>query len=406
MPEKEVTNINRDSFVRQSNEIIEANYKLTIAEQKIMLCFIANIDTTKSNFEVSKISAKSLSDACGFNPKSGYRQLQLILKKLLGRSIILQGRDGSGWYGSHWVQSCDYVQSKRGEDRLSYVQYELDSRLCPHFLQLRERFLKSDLKSLVSFSHIYSVRFYMIFKNRLKIGHARYTFADLIKLFELPKSYEVSTTNLKNKIIKISIDEINEKSNITVEYTYYKGNGRKHIGVDFEFHVKAGYSEVPPPISAYPSKKTDLQAEEKAMLEKLTNPDKWNVAEDIALKMLKKHPLAEIEANMRYADKYIKGKTNPAGWLIHCIENDLAGKTKEKPAAPPADADKGYAQTDLEVDALLEEDAQQNDSAGLGSLTISKIKSELKENGTLSKIMAVKLKSVGMTVDDFKKKYM
>ena len=279
MPEKEVTNINCDSFVRQSNEIIEANYKLTIAEQKIMLCFIANIDTTKSNFEVSQISAKSLSAACGFNPKSGYRQLQLTLKKLLGRSIILQRRDGSGWYGSHWVQSCDYVPSKAGEDHLSYVQYELDSQLCPYFLQLRERFLKSDLKSLVSFSHIYSVRFYMIFKNRLEIGHIRYTFADLIKLFELPKSYEASTANLKNKIIKLSVNEINKKSNIVVEYTYYKGNGRKHIGVDFKFHVKAGDSEVLPPISAYPRKKKDLQSEEKAVLDAYRRLDEVAQAE-------------------------------------------------------------------------------------------------------------------------------
>ena len=54
MPEKEVTNINRDSFVRQSNEIIEANYKLTIAEQKIMLCFIANIVADIFNFNSNR----------------------------------------------------------------------------------------------------------------------------------------------------------------------------------------------------------------------------------------------------------------------------------------------------------------------------------------------------------------
>ena len=218
MQKKDVKQVDEHALIRQSNELVEANYRLTLGEQKVILNFIAQLDTSQENFTVARINAKSLSDACGFNAKSGYRQLQEVLKKLLSRSVILQRRDGSGWYGSHWVQSCDYVKAENGDSDCAYVEYKLDERLCPHFLRLRERFLKVELKSLITFAHVYSTRFYMIFKNRIKIGMARYSFQDLCQLLDLPKAYQKKTSDLKSRVIKIAVNEINEKSDIMVEY--------------------------------------------------------------------------------------------------------------------------------------------------------------------------------------------
>lgn len=330
MPKPEVKKVDENAIIRQSSELTEANYKLTVAEQKVILNFIAQLDTNKGNIEAARIGAKSLSDACGFNPKSGYRQLQQVLKKLLNRSIILQRRDGSGWYGSHWVQSCDYVNITDGDGDCSYVEYKLDEKLCPHFLQLRERFLKSDLKSLVSFSHVYSTRFYMIFKNRMKIGNIRYSFDELIKLLELPKTYAKRTTNIKEKIIKVAIDEINDKSDITVEKNYYKDGGRAHVGVDFTFYLKA--KDTVKPISEHAVKRVKLSDEEQAMLERLTNPERWNISEDVARKFIKKHTLGMLDANIIYAWKYKKGKENLGGWLISCIKKDCAGEEAKRKA--------------------------------------------------------------------------
>lgn len=326
----EIKRVSPQAIVRQSHELVEANYKLTAAEQKIILNFIAQIDSSKTELDVMRIGAKSLSDACGFNPQSGYRQLQTTLKKLLNRSIILQRRDGSGWYGTHWVQSCDYVRAEDGDSDCSYVEFEMDNRLYPHFLQLRERFLKSDLKSLVSFSHVYSTRFYMIFKNRLKIGHVRYSFEEIIKLLELSKTYAKRTTNIKEKVIKVAVVEINEKSDLHVDYSYYKEGGRSHVGVDFEFYQKP--QEQPKPISKRPTKRIKLSAEQQEMYDRLTNPDRWNITEDVARKMLKAYPLDVIDANLDYAYRYRKGKVSLGGWLISCIEKDAAGEEKKRKA--------------------------------------------------------------------------
>lgn len=324
MQKKEVAQVDQNAILRQSNELVEANYKLTTAEQKVILNFIAQLDITKDDFEVIRIGAKSLSEACGFNPKSGYRQLQQVLKKLLNRSVILQKRDGTGWYGSHWVQSCDYVKLDDGGTDCSYVEYELDKRLCSHFLQLRERFLKSDLKSLVSFSHVYSTRFYMIFKNKLKIGHIRYTFQELQKILELPKTYGKSTSNIKGKVIKVAVEEINNKSDILVEYAYYKSNGRAHVGVEFSFRPKGKIVQI-----AAHGKIDDGTSEDKLydnqqkIYDRLVNR---GVSTRKAKSLVKTYDLTVIENNLRYAVQQKDTSTNLPGLIITFIEQDVAGQ--------------------------------------------------------------------------------
>lgn len=335
MGKKEIRQVDEHAMVVQSNEIVEANYRLTAAEQKVILNLIAQLDTSKEDFEVGRISAKSLSDACGFTPKNGYQQLQAVVKKLMNRSIVLQRRDGSGWYASHWVQTCDYRKVEDGDGDCSYIEFEMDRRLCPHFLQLRERFLSSELRNLVQFTHIYSTRFYMIFRNRVKIGHMRYTFDELRKLLELSKGYKKSI-DIKNKIIKVAIAEINEKSDIHVDFSYYKQGGRTHVGVDFEFYLKQ--QEQPKPISKRPTKRVKLSDEQQEMYDRLTNPDRWAITDDVARKLIKNYPLEMLAANLDYAHHYRRGKHSLGGWLMSCIERDAAGQAKARKAAREAEA--------------------------------------------------------------------
>lgn len=422
MSNNEIKQVDEYAVVRQSNELVEANYRLTMAEQKVILNFIAQLDTTQTNFTVGRIKAKSLSDACGFNAKSGYRQLQEVLKKLLSRSVILQRRDGTGWYGSHWVQSCDYVKASNGDSDCAYVEYQLDERLCPHFLQLRERFLKAELKSLIGFTHIYSTRFYMIFKNRIKIGTVRYSFQDLCQLLDLPRAYQKKTSDLKSRVIKVAVKEINEKSDIMVEYAYYKDGGRAHVGVEFTFYAKNKKRMIP--FSTHPTRKKVLTDEAQEMLHRMMDPDRWNITEDVARKMIRKHPLDMLDANIRYAYKYRKGKHSLGGWLIKCIENDEAGKEQARLAEKRAETKRQKAKaaeaTDLRDGGVFAEkgiaaqsvektysalEAMDDMPDEMGEFTIFLIKKSLQSPGSIP-LAETLLKRYQMTMEDFKQKYM
>ncbi|WP_417502779.1 replication initiation protein [Mitsuokella jalaludinii] len=416
MKKKEIRQVDEHAMVVQSNEIVEANYRLTAAEQKVILNLIAQLDTTREDFEVGRISARSLSDACGFTPKNGYQQLQAVVKKLMNRSIVLQRRDGSGWYASHWVQTCDYRKVEDGDGDCSYIEFEMDRRLCPHFLQLRERFLSSELRNLVQFTHIYSTRFYMIFRNRVKIGHMRYTFDELRKLLELSKGYKKSI-DIKNKIIKVAIAEINEKSDIHVDFSYYKQGGRTHVGVDFEFYLKQ--QEQPKPISKRPTKRGKLSDEQQEMYDRLTNPDRWAITDDVARKLIKNYPLNMLDANLDYAYRYRRGKHSLGGWLMSCIEKDAAGQAKARKAEREAAEKRRHAKAteaaDLKaggigakkgaakkaVEAKYAEDAKQ-ESQSDGKLPdfIAALVKHYKTPEEVPALVAKVLKEYGMTFED------
>lgn len=416
MGKKEIRQVDERAMVVQSNEIVEANYRLTAAEQKVILNLIAQLDTSKEDFEVGRISAKSLSDACGFTPKNGYQQLQAVVKKLMNRSIILQRRDGSGWYGSHWVQTCDYRKVSDGDSDCSYIEFEMDRRLCPHFLQLRERFLSSELRNLVQFTHVYSTRFYMIFRNRVKIGHMRYTFDELRKLLELSKGYKKSI-DIKNKIIKVAIAEINEKSDIHVDFAYYTQGGRTHVGVDFEFYLKP--QEQPKPVSKRPTKRVKLSDEQQEMYDRLTNPDLWDITDDVARKLIKNYPLEMLAANLDYAHHYRRGKHSLGGWLMSCIERDAAGQAKARKAAREAEAkrkrEKAAEAADLKaggigapkgaaakaVEAKYAEDAKKEiKSDGKLPDFIAELVKHYKKPDEVPPLVAKVLKEYGLTFED------
>lgn len=416
MKKKEIRQVDEHAMVVQSNEIVEANYRLTAAEQKVILNLIAQLDTTREDFEVGRISARSLSDACGFTPKNGYQQLQSVVKKLMNRSIVLQRRDGSGWYASHWVQTCDYRKVEDGDGDCSYIEFEMDRRLCPHFLQLRERFLSSELRNLVQFTHIYSTRFYMIFRNRVKIGHMRYTFDELRKLLELSKGYKKSI-DIKNKIIKVAIAEINEKSDIHVDFSYYKQGGRTHVGVDFDFYLKS--QAQPKPISKRPTKRVKLSDEQQEMYDRLTNPDRWAITDDVARKLIKNYPLDMLDANLDYAYRYRRGKHSLGGWLMSCIEKDAAGQAKARKAEREAAEKRRHAKAteaaDLKaggigakkgaakkaVEAKYAEDAKQ-ESQSDGKLPdfIAALVKHYKTPEEVPALVAKVLKEYGMTFKD------
>ena len=416
MKKKEIRQVDEHAMVVQSNEIVEANYRLTAAEQKVILNLIAQLDTTREDFEVGRISARSLSDACGFTPKNGYQQLQAVVKKLMNRSIVLQRRDGSGWYASHWVQTCDYRKVEDGDGDCSYIEFEMDRRLCPHFLQLRERFLSSELRNLVQVTHIYSTRFYMIFRNRVKIGHMRYTFDELRKLLELSKGYKKSI-DIKNKIIKVAIAEINEKSDIHVDFSYYKQGGRTHVGVDFEFYLKS--QAQPKPISKRPTKRVKLSDEQQEMYDRLTNPDRWAITDDVARKLIKNYPLDMLDANLDYAYRYRRGKHSLGGWLMSCIEKDAAGQAKARKAEREAAEKRRHAKAteaaDLKaggigakkgaakkaVEAKYAEDAKQ-ESQSDGKLPdfIAALVKHYKTPEEVPALVAKVLKEYGMTFED------
>ena len=72
-----------NQLVTKSNILIEANYKLGVVEQKIILCLASNIHPEDSDFKSYTLPIKEFNRLLGLNGTPKYTELRQITKELM-----------------------------------------------------------------------------------------------------------------------------------------------------------------------------------------------------------------------------------------------------------------------------------------------------------------------------------
>ena len=311
-----ITKIDKKKSIRQSNNLIEARYKLTGQEQKLVIAICSQLDKNASCFNTVRIKVADFADFCEIKGNNRYSEVKRIVMRLLDRKLLIYNNDG-GWYGTHWLQSAKYIPSE------SIIEYTIDEKLRPELLKLKSAYLDTSAQPLMKFRHDYSVRLYFILKKLLKIREFDYELDFFRDRFRLSKSYQLFA-NLKNKILEPSLKEINEKSDINVDYSYIK-SGRSYTKIHFIVTIKNRE------IEARDNIKKSENADEKLVHEHteeendiITRLMKYDISSEHAERFLKKFGVEHIDRNLKYACKNKKNKFNMAGWIIKCINDDLA----------------------------------------------------------------------------------
>lgn len=221
-------------ILKQSNRLVEAHYSLTLIEQKIIFAIISQLGKNEEDFFTCKIDSNTLADFCGFTSTNKYTRIKNATVKLMRRVVNIR-LDNNEYYMSHWVQSMHYKND-------GTIIYKLDPDLKPELLQLKKAYLSEESKPLMQFNSQYACRFYLLFKQYLKIGQRKFNLDDIISIFQLNKKTYGRISNLKSRIVDPAMEELNEKSDLQIDYEYIKQK-RKITAVNFVFKLKTGYKK-------------------------------------------------------------------------------------------------------------------------------------------------------------------
>jgi len=237
--DNEVSKLNNNRQIKQSNNLCNARYKLTVYEQRMVIAICSQIDDRKGELPIVKVKAKDLADFCGFDPSKKYTMVKTTARTLRSRTLEYQMPNGD-WYITGWINSAFY-DSKDGT-----ITFTFDERLKPDLLNLKSAYLLTPAEPLMKFDRDYSVRLYFILKKMLKIRDFEKDLDFFRDRFQLSKSYEIFF-NLKNKVIEPAIAEINAKSDIRVWHEYIK-KGRIYTKIHFIVNLKKNdKKEIAPP---------------------------------------------------------------------------------------------------------------------------------------------------------------
>lgn len=219
-----------NALVVKSNDMVEASYKLSLQEQRIILYMASKILPDDEDFKPVRLYIDEFIKMIQVDGKSKHKEIEEITNKLRKRDLIIKKPDSTLQIG--WLSSAEYFYGK------GFVELEFSPKLKPYLLQLKERFTKYQLNHVIRLKHSYSIRFYELLKQYESIGQRFFNLDDFKRILGIaPEEYRLYS-NFKLKVLNPVQKEFNAKYakqelDFTFEYEEQK-EGRKVAGLKFK----------------------------------------------------------------------------------------------------------------------------------------------------------------------------
>lgn len=223
--------IGNDLIVKH-NDLINAKYKLTLNEQKIILYTVSKLDRASDKFNIVELNIKDFTNLIGTTAKR-FTEIKEITDGLRNKDIEINSNNKK--LISKWVASIEYMENS------GIIEIEFSSKLTPYLLQLKGHFTKYELQNIVHFKNKYSIRLYELLKQYENIGKREFTLEDFKQLLGCENMYN-EFKHFNNDVLKKSIKEINIYTDLTVDYEKIT-RGRKVIGLKFTVYTKKDEQE-------------------------------------------------------------------------------------------------------------------------------------------------------------------
>lgn len=226
----------RDYKVIKSNDLIQkSRFDLGTQEQKIVLYLISKIRPEDTELHEYEFSIVEFCKICGIDYANGknYDNIKKTIKSLNDKSIWVTLNDG-GETTMRWIER-PYINKNSG-----VIKIKLDELMKPYLLQMQERFTQYELLYTLPMKSQYAIRLY-----------------EILKSYEWKKTVEMEIDNLKRmlkaehytrfydfkkKVIEISMREIDDYTDLKVEYTLKK-KGKQFTSIVFQIGTKETLSE-------------------------------------------------------------------------------------------------------------------------------------------------------------------
>lgn len=220
-------------LVTKSNNLLEARYRLTVNQQKVIAVMASQIAPTDEDFKPYRISVSELEVLLGVKNNSFHGELRALTKNLVERCVVIKKPRGE--LQVSWLSSAEY------RDGEGVVELSFDPKLKPYLLQLKERFTSYRLAAIVQLKSTYSVRIYELLKQYENIGKRTFELADLRHKLGFEKHEYKRWQDLRRRVLEPAAKELPEKTDISFSYKTRK-KGRKIWWLDFDIRPgkKAG----------------------------------------------------------------------------------------------------------------------------------------------------------------------
>jgi len=221
--------------VTKHNELVQAGYRLTLNETRIVLYGISLINPLSDDFPLEyQINIKKFSEMFGLeNDKNTYGLIkEAVMDKFWEREFTINLNQEEK-HRFRWLTSVRYA------DKKGYLKIFFNPDLKPLLHQLKGNFTSYHLDQIALFRSAYSVRLYEIAlmhlnKSRKDKFSFKITIDEIRKQLDLGEKYK-KFANLRLRVIESAVKEVNKHSDLQLSFKVIRLSRHPH---EIEFTAK------------------------------------------------------------------------------------------------------------------------------------------------------------------------
>ena len=248
--------------VYKANQVIEAGYRLTLNEQRVVLACIAQVNSKEALLVTDEfeLSAKDFAKLFSVSEDRAYHALVEVTESLFNRYVMLDNpypdRPKVKRLKMRWISSIEYLSD---DGKLSLC---FSKKMLPYLSELKGQFTRYDLEHIGKMTSIYAIRLYELLAQWQSVGKREVELDWLKKQFEIEDLYP-DMCDLKKRVIDPAVKDINTHSNFEVTWEQRK-TGRRVTHLIFTFAEKQ-------PLTPKKPKKTTTKVNVKRETVKIDN---------------------------------------------------------------------------------------------------------------------------------------
>lgn len=220
--------------VKQGNALVNASYKLTVAEKRLLILCIAQANGNQESLKDCSVHASEYAKQYGVTASAAYKALQESALQLFDRQFTYQekGKKGSVTKLRRWVQGIDYGQA----DGILRVIFSDD--VLPVLINLKEAFTYYGIEQVSSLTSTHAIRLYELLIAWRSTGKTpAFDVAEFRSKLGIEQNEYPRMDNFKRRVLDAAIKQINAQTDITAKYEQHK-RGRSITGFSFTFKQK------------------------------------------------------------------------------------------------------------------------------------------------------------------------
>jgi plasmid replication initiation protein len=210
--------------VTKSNSLIDASYKLNVQAQKLVLACLGRVDPRGVIPKEITITAVEFSKLMGI--PNAHRELYLAADALF--ASVIKIREGNDDIEVYWIQKKSKKIKGAGSVTITWSDDVLK-----YISSLQSRFTSYKLRHIAELQSSHSIRMYELLMKFNSTGERIIYLNDFKSALGLSDKYPLFK-DLNKWVIKPSIKELNQRSDLTIKYETIK-KGRSVGALSFEF---------------------------------------------------------------------------------------------------------------------------------------------------------------------------